>query len=369
MRGDGILYKPRKDKSSVWWGQYYGHGKRQRFSTGERDRKRAMKMLQQRVALVRTGRALPEDLRRLRYDDLERTLLDDYRINGRRTLRDLPRVLARLRVAFAGCPVLNITTPRIQQYTTERLDEGAAPATINKELSALGRMLTLAVRDGRLPARPQVPKLHADNARAGFVEPADFDALCAALPEHLRVATRFAYLSGWRKGEVFGLTWAQVDVDGGTIRLEAAQSKNRQGRVLAFAPDTALAEVLVEQSKRRRADCPYVFHRNGQRIRYFYSAWRSACARIGRVGLLFHDLRRSSVRNMVRAGIPERICMARTGHKTRSVFDRYNIVSEKDLREADARVSAYLRDREPSNFGHTGRRVVALDEVRDAASA
>ncbi len=111
-------------------------------------------------------------------------------------------------------------------------------------------MLRLAYRDGRLPNVPMVPMLHVENARTGFVEPADFAALVAALPAHLRAPTRFAYYSAWRRAEVLGLTWARVSFDsdgGGTIRLDAAQSKNGSGRVLPFVARLPLALLLAEQ--------------------------------------------------------------------------------------------------------------------------
>ena len=134
-----------------------------------------------------SGTAAPESARKLRYAELEKGLFDDYKVNDRRTLPDLPRAVAPLRAAFGGMKALDITTARIRAYTALRLEEKAAPATINKELAALGRMFTLAVRDGRLTSRPMMPKLHVENARTGFLDPADFEAFCAALPDYLQV--------------------------------------------------------------------------------------------------------------------------------------------------------------------------------------
>jgi hypothetical protein len=85
--------------------------------------------------------------------------------------------------------------------------------------------------------------------------------------------------------------------------------------------------------------CPWVVNRSnrkvkGKRITTFIKAFRAACTKAGCPGRISHDLRRTAVRNLVRAGVPERAAMQMTGDKTRSVFGRDNIVSECDLVEA-----------------------------------
>jgi len=163
---------------------------------------------------------------------------------------------------------------------------------------------------------------------------------------------------------------ANDDADGGgTVRLDAAQSKNGSGRVMPFVAGSPLASVLAARRKRRRMDCPYVFHRNGKPIRYFYDAWRTACKAIGQPHLLFHDLRRSGIRNMVRAGVTEHVAMKRSGHKTNSVLKRYDIVSETDLRDADAKVAAYLTAAVRAENGQSGRKIVAVGERRADATS
>jgi integrase len=184
------------------------------------------------------------------------------------------------------------------------------------------------------------------NARQGFFEQEEFEAMVEHLPTYLKDFVRFAYLSGWRKGEISQLQWADVDRKAHVIRLRPDTSKTQEGRVLVL--DEELWN-LLERRWQEQASVPWVFHRKGAQIGDFKKAWRTACRKGGVPGKLFHDLRRTAVRNMVRAGVPERVAMAVSGHKTRSIFDRYNIVNEQDLREAMVRTRRYLKSQNIHN--------------------
>jgi len=193
-----------------------------------------------------------------------------------------------------------------------------------------------------LVGTPYVPMLQEHNVRTGFFERGQFESVRAHLREPLRGVITFAYLTGWRvPSEVLTLEWRQVDRQAGTVRLDPGTTKNKEGRLFPYAdllPE--LASVIEAQwlereaLKKKGVIVLHVFHRHGKRIADFRHAWETACKAAGCPGRIPHDLRRTSVRNLVRAGVPERVAMQLTGHKTRSVFDRCDIVNEADLAEA-----------------------------------
>jgi integrase len=136
------------------------------------------------------------------------------------------------------------------------------------------------------------------------------------------------------------LEWRDVDLRTGIIRLRSAVSKNGRPRELPLAGE--LRAILDHAHERRRPECRAVFHQDGKPIGAFRKTWASACKAAGLGKVLIHDLRRSAARNFVRAGTPEKIAMSISGHKTRSVFDRYNIVSGDDQVNAIRAQEAYL---------------------------
>jgi integrase len=337
-RGLGQIYL----RGKTWWIVYYHRGRRYRESAHSNAPAKAKQLLKTRLAQMGGGHFIGPAEERLMFEDLAELLRVDYRVNRRRSAGKLAYRLARLSEAFAEMRAVDITTHRIKNYIVDRQQAGASNATINRDLAALKRAFTLAVQDRRLTQIPHIPMLAENNARQGFVDHAEYRALRDNLPDHLKDPISFLYLTGWRLGEMQSLEWRDIDLAAQVIRLRPEHSKNQDGREFPFSILPELAEILARQRETRRLDCPLVFHREGKPLGEFRKAWRNAAAKVGLAALLVHDLRRSAVRNLVRAGISEGVAMQLTGHKTRSVFERYNIVSSTDKLNAIQKLASYL---------------------------
>jgi len=236
---------------------------------------------------------------------------------------------------------MNITTDLLRDFIRMRHETGAANGTINRELSLLRPMFNLAKMDGKLRDMPYFPMLQEAALRKGFLEHSSYQKLRQELPEYLRPVLAMGYYTGMREGEILKLRWVNVDLVRAEIRLDPGTTKNDEPRTVPLLGE--LPEMLrIERERNPQSE--FVFIRAGERIGSFYKAWKSAGERGRLNGLLFHDLRRSGVRNLVRAGVPERVAMAISGHKTRAVFERYNIVSSRDLKDAAQKLDAYLAE-------------------------
>jgi integrase len=259
-----------------------------------------------------------------------------------------------LRDAFERTKAMAVTADRIRAYVANRQAQGKSNATINRETEILSKAFRLAVADGRLAFMLAVPAaLPERNTRQGFFEREDFEAIVRELPDDLKDVARFGYLTGWRRGEIGGLSWENVDRAAAEIRI--FDSKNGEGRVIPM--DDEIAALIERRWAAREYRLPgggvglsqLVFHLAGRPRINFNKRWRKACRRAGLPGKLFHDFRRTAVRDLVRSGVPETVAMTITGHKTRSVFQRYNITSREDKIDALRRRRAYLAERESTS--------------------
>ncbi len=369
IRGEGSLLKiygkkdpvtgKKKPISENWFAQYYSaDGRQHRVSTGTPVQAKAAAFLRKLISDSETGRATSTAARKLTYADIRKGLIDNYVERGNRSLKTTAdgeesiNGLKQLDEFFgytadnAGASVITINTETGRKFTRQRLADGVGNAMVNRSLACLRRMLRIAHEEGRIQFVPKIRLQKEPPARKGFLALEKFEELVGLLPTHLKPIVTFLYFCGVRSNEAKQIEWSQVDLDARLIRLEDDQTKNEEARTVP------LPSQLVAMLKEIEPKHGKVFSASNLR-----TEWEKACAACGLGtrtlvepedddrypwyrynGLLVHDLRRSAIRNLVNAGVPERVAMKISGHKTRAVFDRYHIVSTDDVTNAMRRV-------------------------------
>ena len=367
-KGLGSLIKLKN--SPFWQARFYdGLGRKISISTKTTVKQVAEAFLQKQIDAVRNkGLAPLSDMRRLTYGDLRAGLLASYQARGNKSLR--PRAdgtetipgLPQLDEYFGfkegnpGPSVLALGTDVARDFVKQRRAEGAGNAVINRSLACLRRMLRIAHQESKIATVPFIELQKEPKPRKGFMELAKFEELLGLLPTHLRPYVTFLYHCGGRRGEAEQLDWSQVDLAGGLVVLE--ETKNNEPRIVPL-PKQLIATLAEMEHKQG-----LVFD-----ITNIRKEWTKACARCGLgiiievegkpydpryKGLTIHDLRRSAVRNLVTvAGVPERVAMLITGHKTRAVFDRYHIVSTEDVQGAMQQWERAVQNLPPQKLGYS----------------
>jgi integrase len=380
--GEGRIWQIGK----IWWIQYYVHGRQVRESSKSRTEAVAKRFLKRRLGELNAGLITPASIQRLRYENMRTAFLTDYRTNNRKSLyknkagEEQVCGIKHLDAAFKGYRAIDIPGDPVRDFIAKRQSDGAPNSTINRSLAVLRRMYFLAKKDGKLRDVPHIAMLKEPPARRGFLEHGEFQKLRQALPEYVRPLLTLAFYTGMRLGELKRLRWSNVNLFDGQIRLDPGSTKNDEARVIPLMGEVPeMLKILRQQDPQGE----FVFTRSRKPLGSFRKAWSRACIDTGlarfrcRVckseldkkrkcercgvkvpvgqaiyeGLIFHDLRRTGVRNLVRAGVPERVAQAISGHKTRAIFERYNIVSERDLREAGTKLEVYLEARSRASSG------------------
>jgi integrase len=391
-RGNGYIFKPKYKtrsgearESKFFYIQFYRNGVRYVENTHTDKITPAKSLLRRRLG---SEEFVPPKLEKVTFDELAAGVIIDYEKNERSSLPRVRRSIRYLTKFFRGQRAININGAMASEYAVLRrkrpgdegacdgISTGAAIATINRELAALRRMFNLGKKDSKVRFLiPTISLTKENNVRKGFLEHDHYRQLRGVLPEYARSALVAMYYTGMRIGEVLAIQWDQVDIAEREIRLEPGTTKNDEARTLPLHGE--LLEVIKmqrEERDRKYPTCSWVFSNAGKPIKNLYRAWRTGCVKVGLgkmvcvscasviaesaacaecsgkvakyVGLIPHDLRRTGVRNLIRAGVPRSVAMKISGHKTESVFERYNITSQEDLREAAKSLTKYLETKD-----------------------
>jgi integrase len=359
-RGRGRIFE--RKASSYFWVSYYSHGKEQRevarhirtgekIEANEKGRHEAERFLKHRLGeLAAEAHGGPSFVgpqqERVTVNDLLDSLERDLKLRDKWGIKVASNVKP-VRDHFGSWRAVDVTSDVLGEYIESQRQQGYRNATLNRWMQLLGQAFKVGLRNKMISQVPFVPRLsEIGNARQGFFETADFEAVIANLPEYLRDFAKFAFHTGWRRGSIQSLRWA--DVGDGVVYLRAENSKTRksdtmpldEGELKSIIDRRRAAAILQDENGSTRF-AEFVFHRDGQQIGDFRKAWATAC-RKANVHRLFHDLRRTAARNMLAAGTPQAVAMTITGHRTDAMFRRYAIVDETQKKEALAQTQQYL---------------------------
>lgn len=341
--GEGNIYL----RGKTYWMRYSVDGVSVRVSTETDNAAEARRMLRKKIAELDQGHKPTSLINRTTVADLLVDVQADYKKKkqsawGETVIRHLLSDGSPFRFMKAAA----VGTKTLNDYAAWRLEKVSEP-TVNREIALLRRAFSLGLKHdppkvARVP--PYTP--FAESApRKGFFDRAMLDRLMAALPDEIAAVALFAFFTGCRRGEILGARWEWLDAECALMMIPGEHTKNGEPRIIPMVAE--LQQRLLALRAQRDEFWPYspwVFSRAGRRIAECRGPWRKACliAGLPENTKYLHDMRRSAVRNLVRAGVPETVAMRISGHRTRDVFSRYNIVSEADLHEAARKLEKYL---------------------------
>lgn len=378
--GTGSIFH--NGKTDVWTIKFYFRGIPKRESSHSTDRAVAERLLKRRLAEVETKTFTPRT--NVKVDELIADMLHEYRQKGRKTIADVEsRWKNHLEPSFTRLKVDDLNTDLIKRYSIKREDEGAKGPTINRELAVLKHAFNLGTKcdPKKVRAVPSFPMYKESPARKGFLNDDQYTLLARECNKEglwFRALLTTAYSFAFRKGELLSLRVRQVDLASREINLE--ETKNGESRI---APMTDEVATLLTACVVGKENNDYVFTRPAAKpgrpeepVRGFRRRWAKVCCAVGLgelvcpdcypelqeqtvdakgqcsacrkkwkhqqlkyVGLLFHDLRRSGVRNLIRVGVQQKVAMQISGHKTAAIFQRYNIIDKRDIDDAGRKLN------------------------------
>jgi integrase len=336
--GEGSIRQLGAGRWQISFYDAQGRRRRESFTTEAK----AQKALTRALALRDTGKLEPHE-GRVKVDALAesyKTYAENSAPKSYRWIELVWRV--HLEPFFGGMRADRISSDHLERYINERLTAGAATSTVNHELTVFKAMFNHGAKADppkvfRVPRFPA--KLREPNPRSGFINDEHYAALQArAKYGWLRALLAVAYNFGFRKGELLGLRVSQIDLKARTIHLLPGTTKNDKGRAVVMTDE--VHKLVCECIKGKKPGDAVFTWANGKPVTDFRRTWRTLAKKAEMPDLIFHDLRRSAVRNMVRAGISKHVAKRISGHQTDSIFDRYDIHDTADLAEAARKLEA-----------------------------
>lgn len=264
-------------------------------------------------------------------EDILNLVITDYTTHERTSITSLPGKVKALREAFPDLALEEFCYDVIDEAAKVWTAEDVRTATVNRRLAMLKRAFKLGRRHGLLSfPLPEFPHYTEHNTRTGYLDEDTASQMWQLLPRGLSDFCRFLYACGMRKGQAAKLTWDMVIGD--ELHIPAKLCKAREPMILPLRGE--LQRVIDSCRTYRQESIPFIFHFEAKPIGDFRKKWREAAWAVGKSKLLVHDLRRSAVRNLRLRGVPHEVCKRITGHKTDSVFWRYRIVTDDEVKKA-----------------------------------
>src|SRR5437867_4114632 len=274
--GMGQVYR----RGRIWWCTYSFEGTCYRESSHSTEKAAAIRLLKKRIGEQESGHVVGAGGERITVTQLCDDLIAHLKMAGAKAVPSFESHLKPIRAAFERTRAVGLTAQMLRRYVADRQAEGYANATINRQVGALRQAYNLARKEDRLRYVPFFPMLTEDNARDGFFERADFEAIVAKLEDPINDVARFGYLTGWRRGEIVPLPWSRVNRQAREIRL--ATSKNGEPRILGYDEGSEL-DALIERRWQVSSGGELVFHTAGAPVVDFRKVWARASRAAGLV--------------------------------------------------------------------------------------
>ncbi len=328
-----------KFSGRVWWIEYYDHEKRLRRERIGPNKAAADHRLREVLSAKTEERHIKKNPEaKTTFRALAHWYLELAEVKTKRSFRRDTQSLGRLLPFFGDNLLINIAPAMVEAYRVKRLEEPSGrspqnltkPATVNREIACLKTIFNKAINDGKAERNPVkgLKPFKENNERDRVLSSGEYTCLLAHCPAHLKPIIKVAYYTGMRQGEILNLTWGQVDLTKGFIRLRPEDTKTNEGRLVPL--NRELVDML--QAMPRGLPGVKVFTYDGKSVSSIKRAFATACRKAGIEGFTFHDLRHTAVNNWRLQGHDYFRIMKATGHKTLSVFKRYNTVSQDELK-------------------------------------